>query len=155
MGGLNRMVERAARGEPATGNAEADEVLRQHPTAILMGILLDQQIRAEIAFSGPLKLKERLGHLDVKKIASMDPEEFRSVFAQRPSVHRFANMMADRVQSLAAALVDQFGGDAGQIWAEDADLKTIEQRTRKLPGFGPNKLKMMKEVLELFGYRHF
>lgn len=155
MGGLDRMIASAEKDGIATGDPNADALLRDDPNAIMIGILLDQQIRAEAAFSGPYKLAQRLGKLDMAEIAEMDPERFREVFGQKPAVHRFANMMADRVQKLAQSIQAKYDGDASQIWADGADLKIVEKRAGELPGFGANKVKMMKEVLELFGHRGF
>lgn len=137
------MIATAEKEGIATGDPDADALLREDPNAIVIGILLDQQIRAETAFSGPYKLAQRLGHLDMAKIANMDAEEFKEVFARKPAVHRFANMMADRVQKLAQAIQAKYDGDASKIWADGADLKIVEQRARDLPGFGANKAKMM------------
>ena len=155
MGGLDRMIGSAREKGVATGDPDADALLREDPNAILIGILLDQQIRAEAAFSGPHKLAQRLGHLDMGKIASMDADDFKEVFGQKPAVHRFANMMAERVQKLARFIQETYDGDASGIWNDGADLKTVEKRAREIPGFGANKAKMMEEVLELFGHRSF
>lgn len=149
------MIASAEKDGIATGDPNADALLRDDPNAILIGILLDQQIRAEAAFSGPYKLAQRLGRLDMKEIAEMDPEEFKDVFSQKPAVHRFSNMMADRVQKLAQSIEAKYDGDASKIWADGADLKIVEQRAKDLPGFGTNKVKMLKEVLQLFGHRGF
>lgn len=155
MGGLDRMIASAEKDGIATGDPNADALLRDDPNAVLIGILLDQQIRAETAFSGPYKLVQRLGHLDMNEIANMDAEAFREIFAQKPAVHRFANMMAERVQKLAQSIQAKYDGDASKIWADGADLKIIEQRAGNLPGFGANKVKMLKDVLELFGHQGF
>src|SRR5690606_25863869 len=108
MGGLDRMITASKEKGIATGDPEADRFLRENPNAILIGILLDQQMRAEVAFSGPYKLYQRLGHLDMKKIAEMDAEKFKAIFSEKPAVHRFANMMAERVQRLASAVAEKY-----------------------------------------------
>lgn len=152
MGGLDRMIERRENEGVATGDPEVDAFLRENPNAVLIGVLLDQQIRAEVAFSGPHKLFERLGHLDMKKIAEMDPDAFKEVFGRKPSVHRFANMMADRVQNLARAVVDDYGGDAANLWRDAPDVDAIKKRARQLPGFGAAKVRTLVAALDLFGY---
>lgn len=137
----------------ATGDPDADALLREDPNAVLIGVLLDQQIRAEMAFSGPLKLYERLGHLDMEKMAGMDPEAFKEMFAEKPAVHRFSNMMADRVQNLARTIADEYDGDASGLWSDADDDQTIEKRAKKLPGFGAAKVKTLTAALDLFGHR--
>ncbi len=153
MGGLDRMITASKEKGIATGDPEADRFLRENPNAILIGILLDQQMRAEVAFSGPYKLYQRLGHLDMKKIAEMDAEKFKAIFSEKPAVHRFANMMAERVQRLASAVAEKYDGDASRMWSDTADRKEVEKRAKELPGFGADKVKMMGPVLELFGYK--
>lgn len=149
------MIASAEKDGIATGDPNADALLREDPNALLIGILLDQQVRAETAFSGPYKLAQRLGHLDVERIAEMDAEEFKEVFGRKPAVHRFANMMADRVQKLARSIQAKYDGDGSKMWADGADLKMVQKRAKDLPGFGAGKVKMLKDVLELFGHRSF
>ncbi len=112
MGGLDRMIDRMTNEGTATGEPDADALLRENGNAVLLGVLLDQQVRAEMAFTGPHKLKSRLGHLDMQKLADMDPEAFNEVFSESPAVHRFTNMMADRTQDLARKIADDYDGDA-------------------------------------------
>jgi uncharacterized HhH-GPD family protein len=154
-GGLVRMMERFKEEGTLTGEPEEDDRLREDPNAALLGLLYDQRVRAEFAFTGPLRLKDRLGHLDMAKIAAMDFDEFQDLFAQKPAVHRFTNKMAENTQKVAAMLVDDYDGDASNIWNDDADLDTIEKRIRKFPGFGKGKASKIKYVLHYFGHRDF
>ena len=155
MGGLARMIENKVERGAATLDPAADELLENDGNALLIGILLDQRIKAEVAFSGPLKMHQRLGHLDMRKIASMDLEELQGVFRQKPAVHSFANMMAGRVQELAQTLVDEYDGDASNLWGDGADLETVQKRLGKIKGFGPSKCAMIGEALDLFEHRRF
>lgn len=152
-GGLARLIANHAQSGSATGDPAADAFLRESPTAVLMGILFDQRIRAEVAFSGPHKLFQRLGHFDLMKIASMDGELFRTVFSEPPAVHRFANVMSERTQEFARMLVDEYRGDAANIWSDGAPLATVQERISKIKGFGPGKLKKVVPAMRLFGHR--
>src|SRR3989441_8484405 len=96
-----------------TGRPEADRLLETDPLALLIGLVLDQQVKMEKAFIGPYDLKERLGHLDAAKIASMDPHKLDEVFRQRPALHRFPGNMARRVQAMCAVVAKDYGGGAG------------------------------------------
>src|SRR5262249_28573583 len=96
-----------------TGRPEADKLLETDPLALLIGLVLDQQVKMEKAFSGPYDLKLRLGHLDAEKIARMDPDTLDAVFRERPALHRFPGNMARRVQQLCQVMAEQYGGDAG------------------------------------------
>ncbi len=155
MGGLARMIENKVERGAATLDADADRLLESDGNALVIGILLDQRIRAEVAFTGPLKMRQRLGHLDMKKIAAMDLERLQEIFRQKPAVHSFANMMAGRVQELAQTLVDEYDGDASNLWNDEADLETVRKRLGKIKGFGPSKVAMIGEALDLFEHRRF
>lgn len=154
-GGLVRMMNRFKEEGTLTGDIEDDAALREDPNAALLGLLYDQRVRAEYAFTGPLRLKKRLGHLHMARVAAMDEEAFKEVFAQKPAVHRFTNKMADTTQEVAQILADEYDGDAANMWNDGADLSTIEKRVRKLPGFGPQKASKVKYVLHYFGHRDF
>ncbi len=130
-----------------TGSAEADRLLEQDPLALLIGLVLDQQVRMEHAFSGPYTLKQRLGHLDARRIARMDPAKMEEVFRQRPALHRFPGSMAQRVQALCRTVVDEYGGDAGAVWRGVRDGAELAARLRKLPGFGDQKVQITVAVL--------
>ena len=130
-----------------SGNDEADHLLVTSPLALLIGFVLDQQVTVQKAFSGPLELQERLGGLDAREIAKMDPEELARVFMERPALHRFPANMAKRVQALTQAVADHYDGDAGRIWSEARDGPHLERRLLALPGFGEMKVKSLIAVL--------
>jgi uncharacterized HhH-GPD family protein len=129
-----------------TGDAEADALLSSDPLALLIGMLLDQQVPMETAFAGPAKLRQRLGHLDAAKIASHDPEDFVEICKTPPAVHRFPGSMAGRIQSLCGAVAEHWGGDASAIWA-DGDGAEILRRLEDLPGFGAQKARIFLALL--------
>jgi uncharacterized HhH-GPD family protein len=131
-----------------TGDTAADELLSTDAFALLTGMLLDQQVAMETAFAGPLKIKQRVGSIDPATIAGYDPERFVDVFKQTPAVHRFPGSMAGRVQSLAQAVVDDWGGDASTIWTQgDPDGAEVLKRLKALPGFGEQKAKIFLALL--------
>lgn len=127
---------------------DADALLESEPFALLLGMLLDQQVPMEVAFSGPKKLADRLGGLDVREIADTDPERFAAVCAERPAVHRFPGSMAKRIQALAQEIVDRYDGDTAAIWtAGDPDGAEVLRRLRALPGFGEQKARIFLALL--------
>jgi len=130
-----------------TGNDEADALLAQDPLALLIGFALDQQVTVPTAFSGPLKLKQRLGTLDARAIAATDPARLQEVFREKPAIHRFPGSMAERVQALAETVVEDYGGQAERIWTEAADGAELKQRIEALPGFGDMKVRSLLAVL--------
>ncbi|APF35755.1 Fe-S cluster assembly protein HesB [Microbacterium arborescens] len=131
-----------------TDDDAADQLLTENPLALLIGMLLDQQIAMETAFTGPLKIRERAGSVDAATIAGYDPEEFVEVFRQTPAVHRFPGSMAGRVQTLCQTIVDDWGGDASAIWTSgDPDGPTVLKRLKALPGFGEQKAKIFLALL--------
>jgi uncharacterized HhH-GPD family protein len=130
-----------------TGNEEADRLLARDPLALLIGFALDQQVTVPTAFSGPQKLKERLGALDATSIAQMDPTQLEAAFRERPAVHRFPGSMARRVQELCATIVDEYGGRAERVWTDARDGADLRARIASLPGFGEMKIKALGSVL--------
>ncbi len=132
---------------PFTGNDEADRLLETDPNALLFGFVLDQQVPLQKAFSGPYELRERIGTLDPKKIAAMDPAALETAFKERPALHRFPGNMARRTQELAAVLARDYDGDAGRIWREATTGKDLEQRLLALPGIGEMKTKTLIAII--------
>jgi uncharacterized HhH-GPD family protein len=119
---------------------EADELLGRSPLALLVGMLLDQQIPLEWAFTGPYTISQRLGHdLTAEEIASYDPEAFAALLAEKPAVHRYPKSMAGRVQQLAAYLVEHYDGRPERIWADVTDGRELLKRLMALPGYGQQK----------------
>jgi len=138
-----------------TGDEAADRYLRSDANAALLGLLYDQRVRAQYAFTGPARLRDRLGHLDMRRIARMDGQALRDAFAVLPAVHRFTNRMADYTHGVAKVLVDDWGGSAEALWADGVDFPVIRDRVERLPGFGPQKALKMRFVLHYFGWRDF
>jgi uncharacterized HhH-GPD family protein len=130
-----------------TGDPEADALLAHEPLALLIGFALDQQVTVQTAFSGPLKLRQRLGTLDAAAIAETDPARLEEVFRERPAIHRFPASMARRTQELCAYIVDEYGGRAELLWLEAADGAALRRRIEALPGFGEMKVKGLGSVL--------
>lgn len=129
-------------------DAGADALLSKDPLALLIGMVLDQQIPLEWAFRGPLTVKERLGgRLDAGEIAAMDPDELTRAFAGPPAVHRFPAANARRVQELCRIVVEQYGGRAADVWKKAADGADLLKRVKALPGFGDQKARIFVALL--------
>ena len=127
-----------------TDNDEANVLLATEPLALLIGFALDQQVPVQTAFSGPLKIKQRLGTLEV---AHLDPVEVEAAFREKPAVHRFPGSMATRVQELCALVEEEYGGDASRLWREAGDSAELRRRIEALPGFGQMKVIALGSVL--------
>jgi uncharacterized HhH-GPD family protein len=132
---------------PFTGDADADALLSEDGFALLVGMLLDQQVPMEWAFRGPLSLKERLGGLDAAAVAAMDPEAVVAVFVDKPALHRYPAAMARRVHDLAAFLVEHYDGDASRIWTGVDDPHELLRRLKELPGYGTQKAQIFLSIL--------
>src|SRR6476619_690284 len=130
-----------------TGNDEADRLIAREPFALLMGFALDQQVPVPTAFSGPLKLKQRLGTVDPRKIAATDPAKLEAAFREKPAIHRFPGNMSRRVQELASIVTEDYGGDAARIWTQAADADDLRQRISALPGFGDMTTRTLASIL--------
>ena len=126
----------------------ADALLDDDPFALLVGMLLDQQVPFETAFAGPKKIADRMGGLDVGEIADYDPDKFAALCAERPAVHRFPGSMAKRIQALARIIVDRYDGNAAGLWtAGEPDGQEVLRRLKALPGFGEQKAKIFLALL--------
>src|SRR5258707_3099149 len=123
---------------------EANELLENDPLALLIGLVLDQQVKMEKAFRGPYDLKQRLGGLDARELANMDPEKLVKIFRERPALHRFPGSMAGRVQALSKVIVDEYNGDASAVWTGAKDRPDLAGRIKKLARLGD----MEVEILE-------
>jgi len=132
-----------------TDSDEANRLIASEPLALLIGFAIDQQVTVQQAFSGPLRLEQRIGTLDAATIAAMDPEKLEDAFRERPAIHRFPRAMARRVQELCAVVVDEYGGRAERIWTEAADGPDLRKRIGALPGFGAMKITGFGSVLAL------
>lgn len=128
---------------------EANDLLARDPLALLVGMLLDQQIPMEKAFTSPQVLAERMGvdRLDARQIAEADPEQFEELFRRVPALHRFPAAMAKRVQSMCQGLVEQYDGDAAALWSTATTGKELVTRLGKLPGFGAQKARIFGALL--------
>ena len=140
---------------PVTGDPEANRLLAEDPLALMIGMLLDQQIPMEWAFAGPLKLRDRLGgRLDAAEIAALDPGRLEAVFKGPPALHRFPGSMGKRTQALCQHLVDDYDGDAAAVWTGVDDGRELLRRVKALPGFGGEKSKIFTALLaKRFGVR--
>jgi len=132
---------------PITGNPDADQLLVEDPLALLLGMLLDQQVPMEWAFTGPFTLRERLGHLDPRRIAVMPVEEFVDVCRDKPAIHRFPKSMGERIHAACEHVVEAYDGQTERIWTEAADAKDLYARLREVPGYGDEKTKIFIAIL--------
>jgi len=135
---------------PVTGDPDADRLLVDDPLALLIGMLLDQQVPMEWAFRGPFTLRERLGvtgRLDAQAIAAMAPDELEALFLTKPALHRYPASMAKRTHDLCRHLVDEYGGDAAAVWRDASSGEELYQRLRALPGYGDEKAKIFLAIL--------
>ena len=130
-----------------TGDKQADALLNRDGTALLIGMLLDQQVPMEWAFAGPATLKQRLGHLDAKKIAAMDVEDFVAVCCEKPAIHRFPASMGRRIHELCVLLTDRYGGKGANVWKGVESGDELYRRLRELPGYGEEKSKIFVAIL--------
>jgi uncharacterized HhH-GPD family protein len=131
-----------------TGDAEADALLVHEPLALVIGMLLDQQVPMEWAFRGPATLKQRLGgRLDAVAIAAMPEDELVAVFSAKPALHRFPGSMGKRTHALCRYIVDEHGGDAAALWADVGTGDELVARMQAVPGFGAEKARIFSALL--------
>ena len=128
--------------------ADANELLSRSPLALVIAMLLDQQVTIEKAFTSPGDLVRRLGHEPTAaELAGFDADALADIFSERPALHRYPRAMAGRVQQLCRAIVERYGGDAANIWAGAASGDELLARLSGLPGFGPDKARIFLALL--------
>jgi uncharacterized HhH-GPD family protein len=133
---------------PITGDEATDRLLEEEPLALLIGMLLDQQVPMEWAFKGPMTLRTRLGgSLDAREIAAMEVETFVGVCSQKPAVHRFPASMGRRIHELCVRIADEYDDDAAAIWRDETSGSELQKRLLALPGFGEEKTKIFIAIL--------
>ena len=131
-----------------TGDPAADELLATDRLALLIGMLLDQQVAMETAFTGPKKIADRMGGFDIRRIADADPEAFAAMCATPPAVHRYPGSMAGRVQALCRFVIDTWDGRVEAIWTDgDPDAREVLKRLKALPGYGDQKARIFLALL--------
>ena len=131
-----------------TGDPEADALLSEDDNALLIGMVLDQQVPMEKAFSGPLVIAQRMdGRLDVAKIAAMSEDEFVALCAQPPAIHRFPAAMAKRIRQTCQVLTEDYDGQATNIWRDARSGDEVKANLARLPGFGADKAAIFTAVL--------
>lgn len=133
---------------PVTGDADKDALLVSDPFALVLGMMLDQQITMEKAFAGPYDLRERLGgRLDPGVISASDPEAIEAAFRVKPALHRYPGAMAKRAIALATMIAEDYDGETASIWTGAADGADLFRRVRALPGFGEGKARIFIALL--------
>jgi uncharacterized HhH-GPD family protein len=137
-------------GDAFTDVSEADALLKTSPTAFLIGVLFTQGVPAERAWAGPWVLRERLGHLDLERLA-VERTAVDAAFCERPALHRFKHTVAGWVSDLAGRLVECYDGDPTRIWAHGSSVAEVTERLAAFSGIGRKKAAMTVEILQ----RHF
>ncbi len=133
---------------PFTGDAEADALLTQNPLALMLGMLLDQQVPMEWAFGAPAVLAQRLGGtLDAREIAAMEPAALEEIFRAKPALHRYPGSMAKRAYALCVHLVEHYDGSAANVWNDAQTGDELLERVLALPGFGKDKARIFVGLL--------
>ena len=137
-----------------TGKPDADKLLHTNGLALMIGMLLDQQVPMEWAFTGGYTIKQRIGHCDAKKIAAMDLDEFVTMCCTKPAIHRFPASMAKRIYDMSTIIATEYKGKAENIWKDVEDAEELRVRLRKLPGYGEEKTEIFIALLgKRFGIR--
>jgi uncharacterized HhH-GPD family protein len=127
---------------------EADKFVSGNSLGLLIGMILDQQITIEKAFSSPAELARRLGGtLDAAAIASMPLDQLTDVFRERPALHRYPGSMAGRVQEVCRVIAADYDNRADGIWKGVKTGDELVGRLKALPGFGDQKARIFAALL--------
>jgi uncharacterized HhH-GPD family protein len=143
------------RGVTLSNDPAADLFLAEDPNALLLGVLLDSQFATRQAFASPLKLRDRLGHLDLVVIAEMEEEALGEVFSRKPALHRFPNKFARLTRTLAQVVCERYSADASRLWREARGVHDLSGRLMALPAFGVEKTNWTVGMLGTLGMLPF
>lgn len=143
------------RGITLSDDPRADLFLAEDANALVLGVLYDSQLATRRAFGVPLRLKERLGHFDITRLAELESIELLEAFSQKPALHRFPRKFAGLTGQVAAAIVSKYGGDAGRMWREADNVDVLAQRLLELPAFGIEKTNWTVGMLGALQMLHF
>jgi uncharacterized HhH-GPD family protein len=145
----------AGRGVTLSDDPEADLFLANDPNALLLGVLYDSQYATRRAFAIPLRLRNRLSHFDIERLAQEDTTELVAAFSEKPALHRFPRKFATLTQGLAVTIVQRYGGDSSRVWTEATDVSDLSTRIMALPAFGVEKTNWTVGMLGRLGYLSF
>jgi uncharacterized HhH-GPD family protein len=133
---------------PITGDDDADALLADNPFALVLGMMLDQQVPMEWAFRSPATLAGRLGgDLTPARLAALAPDEVEARFREKPALHRYPGSMGKRAHKLATHIVDEYDGETEAIWTTAADAGDLYRRIKAMPGFGEEKSRIFLALL--------
>lgn len=107
--------------------------------AFLFGLISDSSVKAEIAWSLPYRLKNRLHHFDLNKIADMDVEVLTNAIKAKPALHRYPSNIAKYIKSAAQLLISKYESDASNIWSNGASAAEIISRLEEFKGISHKK----------------
>jgi len=131
-----------------TGDAAADRLLSGDPNALLVGMVLDQQVPMEKAFRGPAVIAERMGgSFDVTAVAAMAVDDFVALCSQPPAIHRCPGAMSRRVHQVCRVLVESYDGDAANLYAQATTGAELKKALASLPGLGEQKAAIFTALL--------
>jgi len=137
-------------GGAFTNDPEADALVKSSPEAFLLAVLFTQGVPAERAWAGPFLLHERLGHLDLVRLAE-ERDSVDEAVCRRPALHRFKHTIAGWISDAASRLLECYGGDAAAIWGDAPTAIELTERLSAFRGIGRKKAAMAVEILS----RHF
>lgn len=130
-----------------TSDPDANDLVRTDPFAFLLAVIFDQNVPAERAWLAPFLLKQRLGYLDPKSVASAH-EDVQAAIQREPKLHRYVNKMPVWVVRAAQRVLDHYGGDAATIWSDNPPADVLQRRFDDFAGIAQKKAAMAVEILE-------
>lgn len=114
-------------------------MLIENDNAFLFGLISDQSVRAETAWSLPYKLSKRLGHFSVNKMVKESSiAEFQQIIKEKPSLHRYPANIGKYLWLAAEKLVSEYNSSAKNIWTQ-VPAREIVTRLENFAGISHKK----------------
>jgi len=116
-----------------TPEPSARTLIKANPFAFCAAVCLDRGTKADIIWTIPYWIQQRVGHFDPQRFYKLSLEEIRELFDALPKKPRYINAAPITFQDITRIVVEQFSGDAEAIWK---DRKASEVKETFLSVYG-------------------
>ena len=118
-----------------------------NPNAFVIGLISDQSVKAELAWSLPYSLYKRLGTFDFKYIVqNFDAQFLEKVIKEKPALHRYPNRMANYIFFAMKKILEEYNNDAQKIW-KNQQASVIVKRLEEFKGISHKKASLGTLIL--------
>jgi len=126
----------------------ANNLLFENPFAFLLGVIYDQGQQAERAWYYPYQLKERIGKLEPKYVATISLQDMDDVFETTRPLLLYWRKASVRTLRAAYRVCKCYDEDTSQIWLKGSPSPSIiKQCFEEFDGIAQKKSSMAVNIL--------